>query len=241
MAAVHTAIYSAADPAIQARRRRDWFELCVGYGLILLVIWTPSPWQRPLYLVAALFILAASWRSFDSRAAMGLRTTNFLNSLWVVGLALVGSALAVSVAIHLHTLRPWKGPVDLVQRFWGYALWSFVQQFLVMDYLLLRFLRLVPDQKRAVALAAGLFAFAHLPSPILTVATLVWGIAACLLFLRYRNLYTLAITHAILGITIAICVPGQVTHNMRVALGYLTYTPRPYHHRMHGLPQPYRP
>ena len=63
----------------------------------------------------------------------------------------------------------------------------------------------------------------HLPNPILTAASFVWGLAACLLFLRYRNLYILAITHAILGITLAMTVPGPVIRNMRVGLGYLTY------------------
>jgi hypothetical protein len=58
---------------------------------------------------------------------------------------------------------------------------------------------------------------------------LVWGLAACLLFLCYRNLYPLALAHAIFGITIAITVPGPVDHNMRVGLGYLKY-----HHPSHN-------
>jgi hypothetical protein len=72
-------------------------------------------------------------------------------------------------------------------------------------------------------MAAGIFSIAHLPSPILTPITLIWGFAACLIFLRYRNLYPLAMAHAILGISIAITIPGHVDHNMRVGLGYLTY------------------
>ena len=71
--------------------------------------------------------------------------------------------------------------------------------------------------------AACLFSAAHLPNPLLTPVTLLWGFAACLLFLRYRNLYPLALAHAILGIAIAITIPGPVDHNMRVGLGYLTY------------------
>jgi hypothetical protein len=42
-------------------------------------------------------------------------------------------------------------------------------------------------------------------------------------FLRYRNLYPLALAHAILGITVAITIPGPMMHNMRVGLGYLKY------------------
>jgi hypothetical protein len=227
---------TAIDTASATQNRRDLFTLCAGYALILLVIWTPSPWQRPLYLVAAIFILAASWRAFDSRAAMGLRWTNLLCSLWIAGLALAAAALAVAIAIRFHTLRPWHGPIELIQRFWGYAIWSFAQQFLLLDYFLLRFLRLIPSRKLPVVMAAAIFAVAHLPNPILTLATLVWGFAACLLFLRYRNLYPLAIAHAIFGITLAICLPGSVTHNMRVGLGYLTYSPYPRHPHRHPPP-----
>jgi membrane protease YdiL (CAAX protease family) len=82
--------------------------------------------------------------------------------------------------------------------------------------------------KSAALLAAVLFALAHLPNPILTPITLFWGFAACLLFLHYRNLYPLAMAHAIVGIAIAITVPGPVVHNMRVGLGYLTYHRHPH-------------
>jgi membrane protease YdiL (CAAX protease family) len=84
---------------------------------------------------------------------------------------------------------------------------------------------LLNDNKAAAFATAGLFALAHLPNPILTPVTLIWGFAACLIFLRYRNLYPLGMAHAIFGITIAITVPGPVVHNMRVGLGYLTYSP----------------
>lgn len=221
-----------AVPSIpEDRRRYDLLELSFGYALILLVIWTRSPWQRPLYCTAAAFILAVSWKSFDSWQAMGLRTTNLLRSLGVVGVALLVAAAAVIIAARLHTLRPAHGPVELIQRFWGYAIWAFAQQFLLQDFFLPRLLRLFPGRKLAVVMAASIFALAHLPNPILTSVTFVWGLVACLLFLHYRNLYPLAIAHAIFGISLAITLPGPVTHNMRVGLGYLTYSPHQVHHR----------
>jgi membrane protease YdiL (CAAX protease family) len=240
-----TVKYTLVTPAedSSSRRRRDLFELFVGYCLILLVIWTPNPWQRPLYWLSSAFILVVSWRSFGGWAEMGLRRTNFLQSLWIVGLGLLSMTVAVAIAARLGTLRPWHGPVALVQRFWGYAIWAFVQQFLLQIFFLQRILRLVASKALAILLAAAIFSLAHLPSPILTLATLVFGVATCALFLRYRNLYPLAITHAILGICIAICLPGPVTHNMRVGLGYLEYRPNESRHRhLHPassfLPQP---
>ena len=113
-----------------------------------------------------------------------------------------------------------------IKTFWGYAIWSFLQQFLLQDFVLLRLLRLLPSKRAAVLAATGLFALGHLPSPILTLVTLVWGSAACWLFLRYRNVFTLGLAHAVLGVCVAITVPGRVDHNMRVGLGYLRYHPR---------------
>jgi membrane protease YdiL (CAAX protease family) len=98
-----------------------------------------------------------------------------------------------------------------------------MQQFLLQDFFLLRLLRLLRTSTAAVLAATAMFALAHLPNPILTPITAIWGFASCLLFLRYRNLYPLAISHAILGICVAITVPGTLDHNMRVGLGYLTY------------------
>ena len=48
-------------PAEQTgRKRRDLAELCVGYALVLVVIWTPRPWQRLLYCAAAVFLASAA-------------------------------------------------------------------------------------------------------------------------------------------------------------------------------------
>lgn len=212
-------------------RRRDLLELLVGYGLILLVIWSERPWQRGLYCAAIVFLVAVLWMSFDSWSAMGLRAANFWRSFWVVGVALALAALAVVTARRLHAMHPVEGPVGFVRRYWGYALWSLVQQILLVDFFLRRLLRLMGKQRYAVLATAGIFAAAHLPNPVLTVVTLVFGAAACAIFLRYRNLWPLAIAHAVLGITIASTVPGPVIRNMRVGLGYLTYRPHRVYHR----------
>ncbi|MGA7709446.1 MAG: CPBP family intramembrane glutamic endopeptidase [Acidobacteriaceae bacterium] len=205
------------------RTRRDLLELGVGYGLILLVIWTPRPLQTVLYYAAIAALVAIFWRCFESWAAMGLRTANFLRSFWIVGAVFLLAAVAMLVAVRLHTLCVPDSPAVFLKKFWGYIVWSFVQQILLLDFFLLRLLRLMPRRTSAVAATAGIFALAHVPNPILAPLTLVWGLVACLIFLRYRNLYPLAMAHAILGICIAITVPGPVSHNMRVGLGYLQY------------------
>lgn len=242
MATESAAIIGLENAGVSPGRRRDAIELGIGYGLILLVIWTPRPWQRLLYCAAAIFLVTVTWISFESVRAMGLRTVNFLRSLWVVGVAMLLAGGVLLLAEHLHTLHGTElngGVGGFLKRYWGYALWAFAQQILLQDFFLRRMLRLVSREGVAVLVAAGIFAVAHLPNPILTAVTFVWGGIACAVFLRYHNLYPLGLSHALLGITIAISVPGPVIRNMRVGLGYLTYTPPRGHHqeRPSGLPR----
>ena len=230
----HATLPHAQEPSVSGRsRRRDAIEIAVAYALILAVEWTPRPLQRVLWLVAVMGVALIVWRSFDGWQAMGFRAANFGRSLWIAGAAVTLAAAAVTLAVRMHTLQAPGGPLAFFATYCAYALWSGVQQVLLQGVFLLRFLRLIPKSWAAALVTSALFALAHLPNPVLMPITLVWGCAACLLFLRYRNLYALMIAHAILGITVAITVPGPVDHNMRVGLGYLTYDLHKHSHRMY--------
>lgn len=205
------------------RTGRPLIELAIGYGLILATIWTPRPWQQWLYCVAVAWIVMTTALSFPGWEAMGFRRGGLLPSLWVVVAAAILSACAIVVAIHIDSIRHPINARGWVMTFGGYTVWSFVQQFLLQGYFLFRLLRLLPRREWAAVAAAGIFAAAHLPNPILTPVTLIWGLCACFVFLRCRNLFPLAVAHALLGITVAITIPGPVVRNMRVGLGYLRY------------------
>lgn len=224
--------------ASQRGRARDLAEVLIAYVLIMMVIWTPRPAQRVLWLVVVAGLAVIIWRSFDGWAAAGLRSANLVRSSWIVGAALALAASAVLVAARLGTLHLPSSVLGFVRTYIAYAIWSGVQQFLLQGFFLVRFLRIIPRAWLAVLVTASLFASAHLPSPFLTPITLIWGLIACHLFLHYRNLYPLALAHAILGITIAVTIPGTLDHNMRVGLGYLTYDPHHQHHRHLPIVQP---
>ena len=228
-------VSTGENSAAGRSKRRALIEIAIAYGLILAVIWTPRPWQKLLWWAAVAAVVVITCISWDGLKAMGLRTANFFRSLWVVGVALAIAVAAALLAARLHTLRLPDSPLQFVKTYWAYAVWAGVQQFLLQCFFLARLVRVFPRPKQAAVAAAGLFALAHLPSPILASATVIWGIASCLIFLHYRNLYPLAIAHAIFGIAIAITIPGHVDHNMRVGWGYLIYGRE--HHRPHHFNQ----
>lgn len=232
---------NALEPAqatLSRGRRRDAIEIAVAYGIIMAVEWTPRLLQRVLWLVAAVGLALIVWRSFDGWHAMGFRAANFGRSMWIAAAALVLAAVAFAIAARMRTLHVPDGVLAFFGTYCAYAVWTGVQQFLLQGVFLLRFLRLIPRPAMAALTAAALFATAHLPNPVLTPITFIWGFAACLLFLRYRNIYPLMIAHAILGITVAMTVPGPVDHNMRVGRGYLRYDPHHHVHRTYRLTQP---
>lgn len=211
--------------AVRRARRQAIFEITTGYLLILVVIWTPRPWQARLYMMAAAFIVYATWRSWPGTRALGWTSRNLVRASSILLVVAVIAVASACFAKQLGTLHAPPSPRQFVYRFLGYIIFAGVQQFLLQDYFLLRLLRAGLKPKSAAITAAGIFALAHLPNPILTALTFVWGLTATLWFLRYRSLYAIAISHMILGITLAITVPGPIVRNMRVGLGYLSYRP----------------
>jgi len=202
-------------------RGRDLGELILGYGMIVGVIWSPERLQRifsPIVLVLTLVIVLARRQSRDE---LGVGLRGLVSSVWILPAAIALAAVSVFVAAKIRTLHPlYKADFAHVS---GYVLWTIYQQFLLLDYFMDRLLRLLSDEAAAVALSGVLFAAAHLPNLVLTAATLVWGVASCALFLRYRNLWMLGLAQGILGLCFAVCVPDALHHHLRVGLGYLRY------------------
>lgn len=203
--------------------QRDLVELAVGYLLVLAAVWTPQPWSRALFFLGLGWVALVTLLSGEGPAALGLKLSAVKRDYWVFA-ASAGFALAAAlISYRYNTLHvPFSSPTPRLHA-GGYILWAFVQQFILQDYFLGRLLRVLPGKSSAVIAASVMFSLAHLPNPLLTVATLVWGAVACVLFLRYRDLYSLGVAHAIFGLCIAFTVPNAIHHQMRVGLGYLRY------------------
>jgi hypothetical protein len=196
-------------------------------------IWTLNPWQKFLYWTAIVWVVVTTIFTFKTPKEMGLALRGVPRTLWIVGVAAGLAAIAIYLATREGALHRQHGPTPLLSHIWGYLLWALMQQFLLQIYFLLRLQHLLPGHVLPVAAAAGVFALAHLPNPVLAPLTLVWGVTACLLFVRYRNIYALGLAHGLLGLCVAITVPDSLLHHMRVGIGYFRYHPHGLHHRSH--------
>ncbi len=210
---------SVSFPAARPRQR-EFAELLIGFVLVMLTIWSPQPWQAGLFLVATVTILFLVLRSREQGWDLALRIGGVGRSLWVVLAAVAASAVLLLVSIKLGTFHSLFGHVPAWFHVAAYTVWAFEQEFILQFYFLARLLKILPGRTAAILAAAVLFSVAHLPNPLLTVVTLAWGAIACALFLRYRSLYAIALSHAILGLAIAVSVPNHWTHHMMVGLGF---------------------
>ena len=208
---------------VRHSRDRDIVELIIGYILILLLVWVPKPAQPAVYWITFTWIAVVTVLSRPSLLALGLGFTGLRKSLWFLYAAVLLAGCAIGVASLLHTLQRLFGIGIYSWHLWAYLVWALVQQFILQDYFLIRLLRLMPSTTTAIATAAGLFALVHIPNPVLTIATLFFGFAACWIFVRHRNLYPLALAHCILGTTIAATFSSTLNRHMLVGIGYISY------------------
>jgi membrane protease YdiL (CAAX protease family) len=202
---------------------RDAAELGLVFAAIIAVLWLPTREQ----LIIGPIVLLTPWALVLLRRPslndLGLGFRGLMASLWILPASVALSVIAVLVAQNIGTFHPLY-QADLAH-VGGYVLWTLYQQFLLQDYFMPRLSRVLSSDA-AIAVAALLFAMAHLPNLSLAVATLVWGGVSCALFRRYRNLYVLGLAQGLLGLCFAVCVPDAMHHHMRVGLGYWRYAAR---------------
>jgi membrane protease YdiL (CAAX protease family) len=201
---------------------RDLAELAAGFTGILIILWLPTNEQLifgPIALFAPLVIVLLRRPGLND---LGLGLRGFVASLWIFPTALALSILGIVLAQGAGTFHALYR-ADFAHC-GGYVVWTMYQQFLMQDYFMPRLTRMM-NSNTAITVAAVLFSLVHLPNLALAAATLVWGVASCLLFRRYRNLYILGLTQGLLGLCFAVCVPDSLLHHMRVGLGYWHYHP----------------
>jgi hypothetical protein len=204
---------------------RGWvlrLQIALVYALIVLASWTPEGrWKVGLMLTTAATIAGFALCGRYTAREMGLGIPSSQGTLVILGWGMLLAACIPAVAVlsgwRFPPIRivPWRGA-------WQYAVWALMQQFALQSFFYVRMESLL-GSRRALFAAAVLFSSVHLPSPILTVATLVGGLFFCEMFRRYRTLVPLGLVHATLGLTIAASFSDHLLHHMRVGIGYLAF------------------
>lgn len=217
----------AESPVSSFRTSKQFSALAVvvTYLLIVGALWSYGAVQQVLIWLDACWIFCCTLLQRRSARELGLRAQGFRQSSWfpLAALAMVAAVLWIARstgALHIpqNHFQLWRA--------YSYGLWAFEQEFILQSFIFLN-LEQVLGTRSAIVCSTLLFASAHVPNPLLTLCTFVGGLVFTSVFARYRNLWTVGIVHALLGLTIALTAPDSINHHMRVGLGYLRYHAAP--------------
>ena len=205
-------------------RRRLGLQIVLVYASLESALWTAGIVQVVFIALTAVLATAMTLSERRSLAKLGLDPRSIRRGWWIVPVGAALAALTLLAAWRWHTLRLPADSPSLYRRVLLYLVWALMQQFLLQSFIFLRLEQLLRGGGRAVIAAALLFASAHIPNPVLVPVTLVGGLLLSELFRRYRTLYLLAVAQALVALALAISVPETVLHDMRVGIGYISYS-----------------
>src|SRR5258708_17056038 len=158
------------------RHWRNLAEIALVFTLIMVAIWTPQG-SVNLYvgLAAAASVIACAVAGQWGTSELGLTRplSGAGNMLWVGALF---CGIVALIGVPLKYIGPVYGVPWTLS--WLYGVWSLQQEFILQSVFFLR-LEAVLGPRRAVIAAAFLFAFAHIPSPVLTVFSFFGGLLFC--------------------------------------------------------------
>lgn len=196
-----------------------WSEVVLTFGLLEAVMWTPRSPGHSLLIVALLASVLWLGLRGRSRKELGLVWPAREATIWILGIGCTVATAILAGAVLTGSPVPANPDWPRWQNLWPYVIWAVGQQFLLQSFLFLRLESLL-GTSAAVAVTTALFTVAHLPNLALTLLTFMGALFFTEMFRRYRSIYPLGITHAILGITVAYTFPDHLMHHMRVGLSF---------------------
>jgi membrane protease YdiL (CAAX protease family) len=203
-----------------ANRRGVLLRLLFPIALLEVALWAPLP-VGVLCGVGALWYITWQLHKVAANArSLGLDLRGLMRESWLLG-ATVALALFILAAAYfsgsLHRLWGLRHPWIAVA---VYVCWCFVQEFMLQCFCL-RMLRSLVSRVSSLLLSGVVFAVAHLPNPSLTFVTFFAGVAFTAIYARRKNLYVVALIHAVLGLTLAVSAPDAWFHGLDVGRTFL--------------------
>jgi hypothetical protein len=179
-------------------------------------IWVrPLWWSWSLLVPLALVALSFIWHA-ESMESLGLSLRALVGAAAAWRWYLASCAASLIILTWLETAPS----IHVVYRWYGYACWCVLQQFLFQNMAYRRLRQGLGASWSTSGIAGALFAAAHVPNPILVPATFLWGTVSTRMFEARPSVPVLGVTQAILSAMLYVVTPVALNGQFRVGPGY---------------------
>lgn len=218
---------NAGRPSVDSRSIKPWItasEVLAVYAAILLYIWRWKEAHPFLWIPMLAAVLFSQWLQSDTLEAMGLTGRGFRPCaracLPILAIVVVAG---VFYGLWRHDSAARLASLHAVLTFAGYLVWCSFQQYLTQSYFNRRLMKVMHSQHLRSFAVGLLFAGAHIPNPVLMVATFAGGVVFAEIFTRHPNIWPLAFVQAVAGFLIGGLSPSWLIHGMKVGPGYFFF------------------
>ncbi len=200
------------------------FEIMWLFLGIELYIWKIkpdcSPMIKRLFLVFLIGFMANSWdKHGDTLATLGLKPKSWQDA-WLVALITLFNIVVMGILSRVYNYSHVQSSPQIFLNFLWYLMWAPAQQLIINGFFTNRLAELIKRPWIVALISGTLFAIVHLPNPALTMICLVNGILGAYIFIRSRNIWLLAISHACIGALVAPLLPWAWHHALKIGTGF---------------------
>ena len=203
-------------------------ELLIVFALIIIYIWQLR--DGVSWIPILMLIVASHFIRRESLNKLGFRPEDFKKCFRVYGEPVFVGMIGCIVYSGLISILLFELPLRemtlnrAIRNLTEDIFSGFFQQYLLNGYFLNRLVGFFGDEKHPLASwrAAVLFSAIHFPNGFLMLITFWGGYFACLIFLKSgenRNLYFLALAHALLKFLLFILIPDRISHGFKIGPG----------------------